>query len=262
MGWRPLCAFSRASAPDRKTRRYSVDVTKITARNSTGYEAPIGLAADPVVFTVAAGRLSVLLARRTEAPARGRWALPGGFVGAREDPAATVARKLEEKAGIPPIYLEQLRTYAEPGRDPRGWLPSIAYLALVPADLLAADPPGDAAWHPLTELPRLAFDHQRIVADALERVRGKLWYSNLAVGLLPPVFTLSQAREVYERVAGVDYDPANFSRDLRASGLVVETGGVAVRAGAGRPPRLYRFVSAEPSWSPRYAKATASKPSR
>jgi len=258
-----LCAFPSASAPPSNVHRsYSVEVTKITARNSEGYEAPIGLAADPVVFTVAAGRLSVLLARRTETPARGRWALPGGFVGAHEDPAETVTRKLEEKAGIPPIYLEQLRTYAEPRRDPRGWLPSIAYLALVPAELLPADPPGDAAWHPLSSLPRLAFDHERIVTDALERVRGKLWYSNVAVGLLPPEFTLAQAREVYERLAGVDYDPGNFSRDLRASGLVVETGGVAARAGAGRPPRLYRFVSAEPSWSPRYAKATASKPTR
>lgn len=204
----------------------------------------------------------MLLARRVEAPARGRWALPGGFVGAREDPAATVTRKLKEKAGVPPIYLEQLRTYADPRRDPRGWLPSIAYLALVPADLLPADPPADAAWHPVDGLPRLAFDHERIVTDALERVRGKLWYSNIAVGLLPPAFTVAQAREVYEQLAGVEYDPGNFSRDLRTSGLVVEAGGVAERAGAGRPARLYRFVSREPIWSPRYAKATSASPSR
>lgn len=237
-------------------------MTRIAARNSAGYEAPIGLAADPVVLTITDRRLSVLLTRRTEVPARGRWALPGGFAGAKEDPAATVTRKLEEKAGIPPIYLEQLRTYAEPGRDPRGWLPSIAYLALVPAELLPANPPRDAAWHPVDELPRLAFDHGRIVMDALERVRGKLWYSNIAVGLLPPEFTIAQAREVYERLAGVDYDPANFSRDLRASGLVAETGRVAEQTGSGRPAQLYRFRSSEPTWSPRYAKATSSSPAR
>src|SRR5262249_3793316 len=160
------------------------------------------------------GRLAVLLARRTEPPARGRWALPGGFVGPREDPAETAARKLEEKTGIPPVYLEQLRTYAEPRRDPRGGLPSIACLALVPADLLPRPSRGDAAWHPLDDLPPLAFDHERIVGDALERVRGKLWYSNVAVGLLPSSFTLAQAREVYEQLVGVDYDPGNFSRDL------------------------------------------------
>jgi 8-oxo-dGTP diphosphatase len=237
-------------------------VTRISARNTDGYEAPIGIAADPVVFTVAEKRLSVLLARRRDAPAKGRWSLPGGFVGPGEDPAATVVRKLEEKTGIPPIYLEQLRTYAEPGRDPRGWLPSVAYLALVPAELLPADGARDATWHPVDELPRLAFDHARIVGDALERVRGKLWYSNIAVGLLPREFRIAQAREVYEQVAGVTYDPGNFSRDLRASGLVVESGRLAEQTGAGRPPRLFRFVTSEPTWTPRYARATSSAPPR
>ena len=218
-------------------------MTRITARNSEGYEAPIGLAADPVVFTVSDGRLSVLLVRRAEAPARGRWSLPGGFVGAKEDPAATVVRKLEEKTGVPPIYLEQLRTYADPGRDSRGWLPSIAYLALVPADLLPGDGAQDAAWHPVEPLPRLAFDHERIVEDGLERIRGKLWYSNIAVGLLPEEFTIAAARAVYEIVAGTRYDPANFSRDLRASGLIRESRGFARHGGAGRPARLFRFVS-------------------
>jgi 8-oxo-dGTP diphosphatase len=237
-------------------------MTRISARNSAGYDAPIGIAADPVVFTVAEKRLSVLLVRREEPPAKGRWSLPGGFVGPREDPAATVVRKLEEKTGIPPIYLEQLRTYAEPGRDPRGWLPSVAYLALVPAELLLSDGARDAAWHAVDELPRLAFDHDRIVADALERVRGKLWYSNVAVGLLPAEFTIAQAREVYEQIAGIAYDPGNFSRDLRASGLIVESGRVAQRSGVGRPARLFRFVSAEPTWTPRYARATSSAPAR
>ena len=235
-------------------------MTKITARNSAGYEAPIGLAADAVVFTVAEGRLSVLLVRRREPPARGRWALPGGFVGASEDPADTVVRKLEEKAGMPPIYLEQLRTYAEPRRDRRGWLPTIAYLALVPAELLPEQRPDDAAWHHVDALPKLAFDHAEIVEDGLERIRGKLWYSNVAVGLLPPEFTLAQARRVFEQVAGMSYDPGNFARDLRASRLVTETGRLADQVGAGRPARLFRFVSDEPMWAPRYAKATVAQP--
>jgi 8-oxo-dGTP diphosphatase len=237
-------------------------MTKITARNTAGYEAPIGLAADAVVFTVVDGRIAVLLVRRDAAPAKGRWALPGGFVGTRESPAATVARKLSEKTGIPPIYLEQLGTYAQPGRDPRGWLPSIAYLALVPAELLPAAAAADAGWHALDALPPLAFDHERLIADGLERLRGKLWYSNVAVGLLPAEFTMSQARRVYESISGVTYDPANFTRDLRASGLVEPSESVARSERAGRPARLYRFVSSEPAWAPAYAKATVAQQQR
>ena len=104
---------------------------RIEARNSAGYEAPIGLTADPVVFTLLDGRLSVLLARRLEEPQRGMFALPGGFVGTDESPEQTAERKLREKTGVGSVHLEQLRTYAVPKRDPRGWLPSIAYLALV-----------------------------------------------------------------------------------------------------------------------------------
>src|SRR5262249_1184365 len=151
------------------------------------------------------------------------------------------------------IYLEQLRTYASPGRDPRGWLPSVAYLALIPAELL---PEGGGGWHRVDSLPAVVFDHGQIVEDGLERLRGKLWFSNVAVGLLPERFTIAQARTVYELIAGVGYDPGNFSRDLRASGLLEDTGEVAEEERVGRPARLFRFVSTEPSWAHRYAKAT------
>ena len=119
----------------------SAAVDRLTARNSAGYDAPVGLAADPVVFTLVDGDLSVLLARRTEEPQRGSFALPGGFVGAAESPRETAERKLLEKTGVGSVHLEQLRTYASPDRDPRGWLPSIAYLALVPPESLPADGP-------------------------------------------------------------------------------------------------------------------------
>src|SRR4051794_36308979 len=121
------------------------------ATNTAGYDAPIGLTADPVVFTLLEGRLCVLLARRLEEPQRGMFALPGGFVGSEEAPAQTAERKLREKTGVGSVHLEQLRTYADPGRDPRGWLPSIAYLALVPPETLSADAPPEreASWHPV-----------------------------------------------------------------------------------------------------------------
>src|SRR3982751_149501 len=121
----------------------------IRAQNSAGYEAPIGLSADPVVFTLLGRELCVLLARRLEDPQRGMFALPGGFVGTEESPEQTAERKLREKTGVGSVHLEQLRTYAEPKRDPRGWLPSIAYLALVRPEALPEVGPADrdASWN-------------------------------------------------------------------------------------------------------------------
>ena len=166
-------------------------VEAITARNSAGYDAPIGLTADPVVFTLAGERLSVLLARRLEEPQRGSFALPGGFVGAEETPAQTAERKLREKTGVGSVHLEQLRTYAEPGRDPRGWLPSVAYLALVRPEALPEEggPEGrEAGWFPVDDLPELALDHETIVDDGLWRLRArvaeKTWFLRVAGALL------------------------------------------------------------------------------
>ena len=121
---------------------------RIRATNSAGYEAPIGITSDPVIFTLVDGRLCVLLARRFEEPDRGTFALPGGFVGAEESPEQTAERKLLEKAGVGSAHLEQLRTYAAPDRDPRGWLPSVAYMALVPPEALPAEGDRPAALDP------------------------------------------------------------------------------------------------------------------
>ena len=221
----------------------------IDARNSAGYAAPIGLTADPVVFTLAGGRLSVLLARRLEPPQRGMFALPGGFVGTSEAPEVTAERKLREKTGLGAVHLEQLRTYADPVRDPRGWLPSIAYMALVRPETLPADPPPEreASWWPVDSLPELALDHSRIVSDGLWRLRArvadKAWFVRVAAGLLPEQFTLGQAQRLYEALRGEEVDAANFRRDVRATGLVEETGETR-RDGPGRPGRVFRRVPA------------------
>ena len=206
-----------------------------TARNSEGYAAPAALAVDVVVLTAGEG-LEVLLVTRDD----GVRALPGGFVGETERAEDTARRKLAEKTGFDQPYLEQLATFADPGRDPRGWIPSIAYVALVP-------PSDTGGWARVAELPPLAFDHARIVEAALERVRGKLWWSNVAVGILPGAFTLSEARAVYEAIAGVEYDPATFSRDLRATGLIEPIGDQRAE-GRGRPAALYRFRAHDPRW--------------
>jgi 8-oxo-dGTP diphosphatase len=219
----------------------------ITAANTAGYPAPMGLSADPVVFTMLEGRLSVLLARRLEEPQRGMFALPGGFVGADESPEQTAERKLREKTGVGSVHLEQLRTYAEPGRDPRGWLPSIAYMALVPPQALPDQRPADrdASWHPLDALPELALDHARIVDDGLWRLRArvadKVWFMRVAGGLLPDVFTLRQAQRLYEAIGGEEVDPANFRRDVKATGSLTDTGKRRTE-GPGRPGTLFRLA--------------------
>src|SRR3954470_23163299 len=178
------------------------------ATNTAGYEAPIGLTADPVVFTLLDGRLNVLLARRLEEPQRGMFALPGGFVGESESPSQTAERKLREKTGVGSAHLEQLRTYASPGRDPRGWLPSVAYMALVGPEALPEERPADreASWHTIAALPSLALDHARIVDDALWRLRARVadksWFVRVAGGLLPAEFTLRAAQKLYEALRG------------------------------------------------------------
>lgn len=217
------------------------------ATNSAGYAAPVGLTADPVVLTLLDGELCVLLARRLEPPQRGLFALPGGFVGASEAPEQTAERKLREKTGVGSVHLEQLRTYAQPGRDPRGWLPSVAYMALVEPEALPEERPAerDASWHPVADLPPLALDHARIVEDGLWRLRArvadKAWFVRVAGALLPDAFTLRQAQQLYEALRGEPIDPANFRRDVRHTGLLRDTGDRRVE-GPGRPGRVFRRV--------------------
>jgi 8-oxo-dGTP diphosphatase len=218
----------------------------ITAENSAGYAAPIGITADPVVFTLMADGLAVLLARRLEPPQRGMFALPGGFVGAGESPAATAERKLREKTGVGSVHLEQLRTYADPERDPRGWLPSVAYMALVPPEALGEGPPErEASWHAVDDLPELALDHAVIVDDGLWRLRArvadKAWFVRVAGRLLPAEFTLASAQRLYEALRGEPVDAANFRRDVRGTGLLSETDRT-VREGPGRPGRVYTLA--------------------
>lgn len=227
---------------------------RISAVNSAGFAAPAGLTAVPVVFAPRAGRLHVLLVPRVEPPFSGTLALPGGFVSPSERPAETAQRKLTEKTGVGAVYLEQLQTYAEPDHDSRGWIPAIAYLALIDAAVLRDD--SNARWVPADALPELAFDHAQMVRDGVERLRGKLWWSNIAVGLLPERFTMPQARAVFEAISGVTYEPSNFRRELEQSGLVRATGAVA-RNGPGRPAALYEFVERRPAWSVRRSRPPA-----
>ncbi len=208
---------------------------------------PLGLAADLVILTVRDGSLQVLLIRRGIAPYRGRWALPGGFVRPKEDLEETARRELAEETGLVSerIHLEQVATYGEPGRDPRGRVVSVAYLALVP-DLptpVAGTDAASASWVEVAEVlddpRRLAFDHHRMLTDAVERARAKLEYSPLATAFCPDEFTISELRGVYEAVWGVLLDPRNFHRKATKTDGFVEPLGATTTRDGGRPAQLF-----------------------
>ncbi len=208
---------------------------------------PVAVTVDIVLLTIRSGRLSVLLVERGGFPYRGAWALPGGFIEPAEDADAAAARELGEEAGVRgfPGHLEQLRTYATPDRDPRMRIVSIAYVGLMP-DLPAPSAGSDATsakWWAVGDLGDvpLAFDHERIVGDGVERARAKLEYTSLAASFLEEPFTLAELRRVYEAVWGVDLHVGNFRRKvLTTFGFVEPVGEKAQPAAGGRPAELYR----------------------
>lgn len=198
---------------------------------------------DIVIFTIHQGRLQMLLVERAEPPFTQMWALPGGFVHIDESLEEAAARELEEETGIQDAYLEQLYTYGDPQRDPRGRVITIAYFALISADKpLRTEGTRDvarAAWFPFNELPQLAFDHQEIAEYALRRLRYKLEYTAVGFELLPEYFTLTQLQSTYEVVLGEKLDKRNFRRRVLEAGVIEST--PHMHTGEGRPARLFRY---------------------
>ncbi|WP_055468361.1 NUDIX hydrolase [Streptomyces ardesiacus] len=208
---------------------------------------PFAVTVDLAVLTLRADALHVLLVARGQEPYAGRWALPGGFLLPDESAETAARRELAEETGLADVtglHLEQLRTYSEPGRDPRMRVVSVAFAALLP------DPPephggGDAAeasWVPYDEARGLAFDHDRILADARDRVGAKLEYTCLATAFCPAEFTLGELQRVYETVWGTALDRPNFRRKVLATPGFVEPvpGAARLTGGRGKPAALYR----------------------
>jgi 8-oxo-dGTP diphosphatase len=201
----------------------------------------IQVTVDVVIFTIQDLRLKVLLIRRGIAPFRDCMAIPGGFVLEDESPDAAALRELREETGVEGVYLEQLYTFGDPARDPRGRVVTVAYYALIPAGhaIQAGSDASAAEWRNADELPKLAFDHRQIVEYAVERLRNKLEYTTVGFKLLPKLFTLSELQAVYESILGKKLDKRNFRKKLELLGVLKASS--AWRKTGRKPARLYSF---------------------
>jgi 8-oxo-dGTP diphosphatase len=224
------------------------------------------VAADVAAFAYLEGAMQVLLVRRRFEPYESYWALPGGALEAGETLEQAAERELREETGVTDAFTEQLATFSELDRDPRGRVISCCYLALVDAARVTLRPGSDsreAVWRRLDPLlaeiqqgPVLAFDHDRILQVARRRLAHKLEYQNVAWSLLPERFTMTELRRVYEAGIGRAFEPNNFRRIALGWGVLAEDG---ERPTGGRPAALYRFADRRPTilaQSARYRRAT------
>ena len=223
-----------------------------------GFDRP-SVAVDLVLMSVREKTLHALLLRRADQPAKGKWALPGGFVRIDEDLDAAAKRVLKAKAHLESAYLEQLYSFGTLGRDPRMRVISVAYFALLPEEKFAqalhsaeltlakittawtgeSGGPAEASTETEGRLS-LAFDHADILGLAVKRLRGKLDYSEIAFELLPKQFALRELQDVHEAILGVSFNKPAFRRRMLDKGNLKPTGhreeGVTFR-----PAELYRF---------------------
>ena len=231
--------------------------TFLKSYNPREFDRP-SVTVDLVLLAPAEDGLLTLVIRRTDHPHRGRWALPGGFIGISESLEAAAQRVLEEKTGLKGIFLEQLYTFGDPRRDPRMRILSVAHMALVPRERFEEirAVAGQVArvvvpWEgeeggPVALLGpdgkhlALAFDHDQILELAIKRMRGKINYSPLAFQLLPEAFTLLQLQRIHEAVLGRLLNKDSFRRRMLATGLLEATGDLQVGVGH-RPAAMYQL---------------------
>ena len=185
--------------------------------------------------------LSVLLVQRGIDPYKGRWACPGGFLKMDEDADTGARRELMEETGFEAGSITQFGAFTEVHRDPRERVITIAYMALVrKGSVQGGDDAADARWFPVSSVPPLAFDHDRILRIALERLKEQIHFRPVGFELLPEVFTLPQLQALYESILGVRFDRRNFASKMLKLGLLQPTGDRPEGA-ARRIPQTYRF---------------------
>ena len=200
---------------------------------------------DVVIFTIKDGKLKVLLVRRAHEPFKGKWAIPGGFIRISETIDAAALRILKEKTNVQNIYREQLYTFGDPLRHPTARVITCAYFALIRSDdiVLSFEDNSEITeveWHPVYELPPLAFDHKEIIEYSLKRVRERLEFCPIAFQLLPEKFTLTELQKSYELILDKKLDKRNFRKKFLALSILKELD-ECTKSGSKRPARLYSF---------------------
>jgi len=200
---------------------------------------------DIVIFTLREGSLQVLLVKRGVPPFEGQYAIPGGFIRGDESLEEAALRELHEETGVRNVFLEQLYTFGDPKRDPRGRVITVAYYALIASDKLSLVAGADAAeaqWFPASGVPTLAFDHKSILDYALERLGNTLEYTTVGFQLIPSEFTLGEVQQVYEAILARPLDKRNFRRKLALLGILKPLRKWQ-RTGR-KPAQLFRFAAA------------------
>ena len=206
-------------------------------------EQSIKLSVDAVVFGYEAGEISVLLIKRKYKPFIGKWAIPGGFVLQEETLEAAVERELQEETGIKINYLEQLYTFGNPDRDPRGRIISIAYFGLIRPNafkIFASTDADDVQWFSINQLPELSFDHKEILEIAIKRLQGKITYEPIGFELLDSKFPFSDLEKLYSTLLGRQVDRRNFRKKILSLNVLDELD-EKISKGSGRPANLFQF---------------------
>ncbi len=206
----------------------------------------IKLAVDAIVFGYSKHEgVSILLIKRKYDPFKGKWAIPGGFVLDDESLEEAVERELFEETGVSINYLEQLYSFGKPNRDPRQRVVSVAYFGLVKSGefskLKASTDAEEAMWFNIEELPELAFDHQHILNQAIERLRSKIRYQPIGFELLDKKFPFSDLEQLYSTLLNRAIDRRNFKKKIMSLDILEELDEKAKSTGAGRPGNLFRF---------------------
>lgn len=201
------------------------------------------LSVDCVIFGYTEGKLQVALIERKNAPYKGNWAIPGGFVEGDETVEEAAFRELKEETGLSDLYLQQFHVFSAPDRDPRGRVITVAFFALIDADqceLVASEDASKAVWWSIDDLPHLAFDHDSIYEEALKALRIAIRNQPLAFELLPKKFTLTQLQQLYEEVFDQEIDKRNFRKKVAKMDFIQETG-TMTKGAKHRPAMLYAF---------------------
>lgn len=208
------------------------------------YQKP-SVTVDILLFTVVENDLKILLVKRNLLPFKGSWALPGGFVHITESLDEAAKRELLEEGNVDNVYLEQLYTFGDPKRDPRDRVITVTYLALADStqwNVRSGGDAGEASLHSIKKLPTLAFDHKKILDYGIERLKAKIGYSNIAMGLLPNEFTLTDLQKKHEVILGHSLDKRNFRKKILSTGIIEPTGNKSGGT-AHRPAAYYKFKS-------------------